>query len=399
MKIVLRETVLEAARKRMAFIFDEFEHVYVSFSGGKDSTVIFRLALEEARRRDRLPLKVLFVDQEAEWGLTIDYVREIMSMPEVEPYWLQIPIRISNSASVQDFWLMCWSPEDEEKWMRPQEPNSIKENVYGTDRFKEMFHYFLAHHHDGEKACTIAGMRAEESRTRWFGITSGPPTYKHVHWAMKMHLAGPQEHYTFYPIYDWALSDVWKFIHESGVPYCRIYDYMYQYGVPLPNMRVSNLHHETAIKSLYYLQEIEQDTWDRLCDRLGGVHVARNLDVKEMFEPPKELPWMFRSWAEYRDFLLDKLITNPEHKKKFAHEFARYDRNFEGIKHPESLKRAQIGCILANDFHLTKLENWASAKQASVFRAWKRGDPVNKRYSQWIPDAALASYDKVVNYT
>ena len=78
MRIYSKATVYEAAIKRIEWLFDEFPNVVVSVSGGKDSTVIFYLTLEVARRRNRLPLNVLFVDQEGEWESTIDNVREIM---------------------------------------------------------------------------------------------------------------------------------------------------------------------------------------------------------------------------------------------------------------------------------------------------------------------------------
>lgn len=50
--------VLTAARQRIARTFDDFDRVCVSFSAGKDSTVMLHLVAEEARRRgfaQRLP--------------------------------------------------------------------------------------------------------------------------------------------------------------------------------------------------------------------------------------------------------------------------------------------------------------------------------------------------------
>ena len=47
------ETVLEAARNRMSFLFDNFEEINVSVSSGKDSTVLYHLALSEAIKRNR----------------------------------------------------------------------------------------------------------------------------------------------------------------------------------------------------------------------------------------------------------------------------------------------------------------------------------------------------------
>ena len=83
MKIFLKTNVLEEARKRIEFLFDEFPNIIVGFSGGKDSIATFYLTLEEAKKRNRLPLPVLFVDQEAEWQGTIDLVNDVMRMPEV----------------------------------------------------------------------------------------------------------------------------------------------------------------------------------------------------------------------------------------------------------------------------------------------------------------------------
>lgn len=45
--------VLDAARARMAMVFDRFERVEVSVSGGKDSTVLLHLAQQEGLRRGR----------------------------------------------------------------------------------------------------------------------------------------------------------------------------------------------------------------------------------------------------------------------------------------------------------------------------------------------------------
>lgn len=129
MKIYGKDNVYDAALKRMNWLFDEFPNVIVGVSGGKDSTIVYQLALQVARERGRLPLKCLFIDQEAEWQATIDTMRLIMQNPEVEPLWYQMPIRLFNATSTTDHWLMCWDKAEEHRWMRPQEPNAITENT------------------------------------------------------------------------------------------------------------------------------------------------------------------------------------------------------------------------------------------------------------------------------
>ena len=46
--------VYEAAIKRIEFIFQEFEQIVVSFSGGKDSGVMLNLVLDYAKKNNQL---------------------------------------------------------------------------------------------------------------------------------------------------------------------------------------------------------------------------------------------------------------------------------------------------------------------------------------------------------
>ena len=75
--IFLENNVFEEALERVRFIYDNHDDVIVSMSGGKDSTVLFNLALMVAKERNRLPVKVFWLDQEAEWQATVDYMQGI----------------------------------------------------------------------------------------------------------------------------------------------------------------------------------------------------------------------------------------------------------------------------------------------------------------------------------
>ena len=77
-RIYKKQNVFDAALDRMRFIFDEFENVVVSVSGGKDSTVVYELAKIVAEEKNRFPLNVLWIDQEAEWTQTVETVKNIM---------------------------------------------------------------------------------------------------------------------------------------------------------------------------------------------------------------------------------------------------------------------------------------------------------------------------------
>lgn len=62
-KTLLPYNVLEGAKERIAYTFDNFEKIYISFSGGKDSTLMLHLVMDEAIKRGR-KIGCLFVDLE-----------------------------------------------------------------------------------------------------------------------------------------------------------------------------------------------------------------------------------------------------------------------------------------------------------------------------------------------
>lgn len=356
MKIHLPQTVLEASLDRIRWLFDEFDEVIVSTSGGKDSTVVFNLALQVAREKKRLPLKVFWLDQEAEWQATVDHVEEIMSHPDVEPLWFQIPFRLFNSTSTTDHWLNCWDPEAEELWIHPKVDYAYTENKYGTDRFSSLFRHIPLVEWPDKSVCFLAGVRTEESPARYTGLTGGK-TWKWATWGTGL---GKPNHVTMYPIYDWSTTDVWKYIHDNNVSYNAIYDEMYRYGIPVKNMRVSNVHHETAIHSLWFLQEMEGGTWERLTARVKGVDAVTKLGRDTYM--PSTLPFMFRSWFEYRDYLLEHLIEEDDVREKLAKRFA-WQESIWGDVIPDSLGNVQVRAVIQHDHEFVILRNWEMAPQ------------------------------------
>ena len=69
--------VLEATKKRISNVFDHFERYYISFSGGKDSTVMTHLVMEEAIKRGK-KVGLLIIDLEAQYKHTIEHIRDIV---------------------------------------------------------------------------------------------------------------------------------------------------------------------------------------------------------------------------------------------------------------------------------------------------------------------------------
>lgn len=333
-KLYLAVTVLQAAQERIAWIFDHFEHIYVSVSAGKDSTALFWLVVLEAMKRGR-KVFVFFLDQEAEYEETITLMRSMMAHPNVIPLWYQVPIYMTNATSYAKDQLYAWG--EGEKWMREKEPNSIHaiEGEYPR-RFYPFFEWFEKQQPDG--SAFLVGLRAEESLNRFRAVVKNP-SIPGIGWSSKT--AKPNSH-RLYPIYDWGMGDVWRLIFDLGVPYNRIYDLMYQRNNGFYNtMRVSNLCHEKSFKCLTALQELEPQTYERLIRRLPGTHLASIYAEDDIVFNARKRPAAFASWREYREHLLATIPT--EKRERFAKRFA-------GQPDTPHYHRQQCRQLMTNDY-------------------------------------------------
>lgn len=361
-RVYTRRNVLDATKARMEWILRNFKNVVVTTSGGKDSIVNYHLLLEVATKMKRLPVNVLFLDQEIEWENSIKIIRDQMEHPHSNPMWMQMPFRLFNATSVDEHWLYCWDEKEKHRWMREKESYAFTENIYGVDRFNALFHNILRVHFKGEPACIIGGVRCEESPSRTLGLTTNR-TYKWITWGK--HADKKTQCYIFYPLYDWHTSDVWKAIHDHGWDYNKIYDYQYQRGVPVKDMRISNFHHETSIRSVFIAQEFEPHTYAKATQRLAGLDMAAKMGNADYI--PTELPPMFADWKEYRDYLLEHLI-DEKWKEGFRDRFARQDDIFES-HYGTKLFRLHIASIMTNDWQGIKLANFEASRDNLEIRA------------------------------
>jgi predicted phosphoadenosine phosphosulfate sulfurtransferase len=327
--------VLEAARERMSWVFDRFARVVVSVSGGKDSTVLHHLAMEEAERRGR-KVEVFFLDQEAEYAATIEQVERMMRHPAAVPVWLQVPLRMTNATSHRAIWLNAWEPGAE--WMRPRHELGIADIEGAPDRFYDIFPWW--ERQSAEPTAFLVGIRSRESLNRWRAVQKNPGM-EGIGWSTKTERA---DSFRFYPLYDWNTGDVWKYLADTGIPYNRVYDQMIALrGANQRTARVSCLIHEQAYKALALLQEIEPETYDRLVRRLGGVHCAALYAEDTKVFKADALPEAFSGWRAYRDYLME---TTPLAEGKMA----RFTKRFAGQGDDEATCREHVRQLLINDW-------------------------------------------------
>lgn len=350
--------VYDATIERVSYIFDTYDNISLSVSGGKDSTVLFHFINQEAIKRNR-KFYCYFLDQEAEYQSTADIMEYMMSQPNVIPCWYQVPIFMTNAVSQDQLYLWAWGIG--EQWVRDKSPLAIHK-IKGN--YPKRFYKFNYWHESNlakleGKTISIIGLRAEESPDRWFATTGGD--VEGVGFWLRPNIRNTKIDLA-YPICDWRFTDVWKYLTENKLRYNKIYDLMYMNGYKLKDMRVSNLIHERAFRSLGDLQELEPETYDKLCDRLKGVHCAGIYANDPMMYSIRKLPSAFKTWTEYRVFLLNNL--HPELKRIFEYQFMRMENGAVGNPYYE---RYMVKRILLCDWEGNFIDKSDSVNKSNFY--------------------------------
>ena len=268
------KSVWEMAQERVARAFDLFDTIIVSFSGGKDSTVCLNLALEEARRRNRLPLKVMHFDEEAIPYETEDYVRRVYNIPDIDMDWLCLPIAHRNSCTSEGTLWFPWAPEDEHLWVRPMPPEAKTykdfpefpvdppESRLAIPDTNSLLYPSRKYGSVG----FILGIRADESVRRRQAVTR-----KTVD---NFIIDQGKGQYKIYPVYDWSTQDIWRAPKIGNWDYNHAYDMMELAGIGHHLQRVAPPYGEQPMQSLWMFKKCFPTVWDKMAERVPGAKTA-----------------------------------------------------------------------------------------------------------------------------
>jgi predicted phosphoadenosine phosphosulfate sulfurtransferase len=268
--------VLTAARARIAWTFDHFPRVYVSFSAGKDSTVMLHLVAAEAKRRGRR-FGMLLVDLEGQYRVTIEHAERCYEMyaDMIDPYWVALPISLRNAVSVYEPQWQCWEPGKEDVWIRPPSERAIQDpTVFPFFRqgmeFEEFVPEFGEWYAEGEETACLVGIRTDESLNRFRTIAStSKETVQGKQWTTRV----TENVVNIYPIYDWRTEDLWTYhAREPELPYNRLYDLMGMAGLSIHQMRICQPYGDDQRRGLWLFHLIEPETWARVVARVNGAN-------------------------------------------------------------------------------------------------------------------------------
>jgi len=393
-KKYLEISVLEATKKRIEQVFDSFEKYYISFSGGKDSSVMTHLVMQEAIKRNK-KVGLLIIDLEAQYKTTIEHLREMVETykDHIDLHWFCGELLLRNAVSdFQPKWV-CWDEDNKNIWVRekPKEASDLTQYDFYIPRmeFEEFMVLFGKWYSGGQLTAGFIGIRADESLHRYRAIVSQKKdiTFNGHKWTTKI----ANNLFNCYPIYDWRTEDIWVF-HSKNKHLChnKVYDLMTMAGVKFSNQRLCQPFGDDQKRGLWLYHIIESETWYKLLNRVSGVNSGSlyiqdkgNINGYNDITKPNG-----HTWESYTNYLLKSLPTKmQEHYKERFKKFivGWKKRGYETIpdEAPHDLEikcwapswKRMTRCILRNDYYCKGLGQTQPKSEAyEKYKAikWKR---------------------------
>lgn len=401
-KVYKEYSVLEASKNRISEVFDNFEKIYISFSGGKDSTVMSHLVIQEAIKRNR-KVGLLIIDLEAQYTETIVHMEEMVEKykENIDLHWFCGELLLRNAISDYEPKWVCWDESKRDLWVRdkPEYAADLTQYDFYVPKmeFEELMVIFGQWYAQGEDCAAFIGIRSDESLHRYRAITSEKKglMFNDRKWTTKV----SKGLFNVYPIYDWRTEDIWVF-HSKFPEYChnRVYDLMTKAGVKFSNQRLCQPFGDDQKQGLWLYHILEPATWYKLLNRVSGVNSGAlyvqetgNISGNHHISKPDS-----QTWEEYTNFLLKSLPkpTRENYRERFVKFIAGwkrrgYDKIPDFAPHDLEVKqwapswRRMCRCILRNDYYCKGLGQTQPKSEAyGKYKAIKEVEKKNKQISE-----------------
>ena len=341
------QDVYTATQARLAYIFNSFERIYVSFSGGKDSGVLLNLAIDYIREHGiKTKIGVQIMDNEANYTLSEEFMHRIIqaNLDILDVYWCCLPIALPCTVSSYEIEWQCWGVEDEHRWIRPMPEQPYIVNL-GNHQFGDLFRpgmnyadfwdMFAEWYSQGKSCANLIGIRTVESLNRFRAIMNQQKETSGGHaWTKK----NTDHTFNCYPIYDWQTEDIWVANAKFDWDYNKLYDVFYMAGVPVKKMRVASPFMSESKSSLGMYRVIDPAIWARLCARVNGANFVatygKQLNYSTFTLPPNH------TWKSFVKFLLATLPRQSavNFKQRFIQSILYWGRVGRGL--PEEIIEA-----------------------------------------------------------
>lgn len=283
--------------------------------------------MEEAIRRKR-KVGILLIDLEAQYRLTIQHAEEMFRLyvEWCDVYWVCLPIKLRNSVSNYEPTWCCWDPNAKDAWVRPMPTsNGVISNPAYFDffqsgmEFEEFIVLFAEWYSGGASTAAFVGIRCDESLNRFRTIAVwDKDTFAGKRYTTKV-VDGV---YNFYPIYDWHVSDIWKYHSRfPEKPHNQVYDRMHLAGLTPSQMRLCQPYGDDQRRGLWLYHIIEPETWAKVVSRVNGancgaLYIEESGNVtgyRSIGKPPGH------TWKSFANLLLSTMpaVTRDHYLDRF----------------------------------------------------------------------------------
>ena len=311
-KIYLEKNVLEACFERLEYIFAEFDNVYFSVSGGKDSSVMVQLANIVAEKLNK-KYDVLFMDFEAQYQLTIDHIEELKKLSCIRTFYhCCLEWNEDNGVSIFEPEWITWDHTKKDIWVRDMPENVINRDNCPFDfyhdgmedfDFTKLFTEWYIKKNGTKVACGV-GIRSDESLNRFRTIaTQEKGMYKDLRWTTAICENG----YNFYPLYDWHTEDIWGGVAKFNLTYNEVYELMYKNGLSIHEQRLCQPFGMDQRQGLDQYKAIEPEIWEKLLNRVSGVNMGSLYCRTKLLGHLGTCKPSHMKWEEYSIFLLESI--------------------------------------------------------------------------------------------
>jgi len=340
-KRTIEGNVMVNAEVRIYEAFANFEKVYLSFSAGKDSTVMLHIACDIARETGR-KLGVLLVDLEGQYKLTIEHAKKMLDeySDVVDVYWVCLPISLRNAVSVFEPQWICWDEDKKEDWIRNPPEGAITDHNYfpffekGME-FEDFVPMFGEWYADGDPCCCLVGIRADESLNRFRTIASTSKVrFNDYQYTTKV----TDNVFNWYPIYDWKTKDIWVYhVKNPDKRFNELYEIMHKAGVPLGHQRICQPYGDDQRRGLWLFHLIEPESWAKIVSRVSGansgalyVQESGNISGYNKIDKPEG-----HTWKSFAMLLINTMP--PQTKTHYENKIGLFCKWWSEMGYPEGI--------------------------------------------------------------
>lgn len=253
-KEYIGKNVVDASKERIHHIYDTHDTPIVLFSAGKDSQVVLHLAWEVAQERGLNFVNAVFQHDEFMMPPVVDFVRHYAAMPWVRMHHICIPKVATRYVFDRPVTYTQWDKNRPNMMQIPDYAIRPTAEDWGRQWLSEDVERYQCQFFIG-KVAQMNGIRASESRYRWRAS---------VNKLIESYITAPiadKASTLCKPIYDWEESDVFKYLYDNKLQYCKVYDWQHFANM---DMRMSQPLHPDKIRHLKKLRVIDPVYYDKL---------------------------------------------------------------------------------------------------------------------------------------